>query len=84
MRGEMFPFAQSSDDPPLAWSQEATRAEAAPVSMLTRLANAAKGRKNKAEKKKKDDDDDNDMPGPNAVVTLFPFLSMSLGRPAMA
>ena len=79
---EMFPFAQSSDDPPFAWSQESTRTEGAPVSMLTRLANAAKGRKSKA--KKDDDDDNDDLPGPNAVVTLFPFFTMRLAGPAMA
>jgi hypothetical protein len=76
----MYPFAQSSDDPPLAWSHEAARAEAKPVSMLRRLANAAKGRKGKDDEK----DDDDDMPGPNAVATLFPFLTLRLARPAMA
>ena len=79
MRREMFPFAQSSDDPPFAWSQEATPAKTAPLSMLTRLANAAKGRK-----KKDDDDDDNDMPGPNAGVTSFSFFMLRAVGPAMA
>lgn len=76
----MYPFAQNPEDPPLAWSQEAAKADAKPVSMLTRLANAAKAR---AKGKKKDDDDDN-LPGPNAVVTLFPFLTLGIARPAMA
>lgn len=81
----MFPFTQSSDDPPFTWSQETPRSDAKPVSMLTRLANAAKVRaKKKAEKKKDDDDDDNDLPGPNAVATFFPFLSLRFARPAMA
>lgn len=72
------------NDPSFTWSQEATRADAKPVSLLTRLANAAKARaKKKAEKK--DDDDDNDLPGPNAVATFFPqFLNLRFARPAMA
>lgn len=78
----MFPFAQKMDDPPLAWSQEGTRPDAVPVSMLTRLTNAAKARsKRKADEKKNDDDD---MPGPNAGATLFPFLALRFVGPATA
>lgn len=77
----MFPFAQKTDDPPLAWSQEGT-ADAVPVSMLTRLTNAARARaKRKADERKNDDDD---MPGPNAGATLFPFLAIRFVGPATA
>jgi len=70
------------NEPSFTWSQESTRADAEPVSLLTRLTNAAKAR---AKKKKDDDDDDNDLPGPNAVATFFPqFLNLRFAGPATA
>ncbi len=65
----MYPFERKSDEPNFAWSRDAGDRREEPRSFFSLW-----GKK----KKKDDDDDDDDLPGPNAIATLFPLLSLGV------